>query len=119
VTPASRYADRDAPRGLRREPETFVELLEDLDETGPLDNALDGDDPRGQQPHPLGVEPADRVFGQDGQTFLGFLVTREPHREQLQRLRVPVRVGDDMRAHLVVDQCIHPAGAEVRGCRDQ
>jgi hypothetical protein len=58
-----------------------VQLLEDLGESGPLEHALDRDDPRREQAHPLRIEAAGRVLGKDREAFLCFLVAGKTHGE--------------------------------------
>ena len=73
----------------------------------------------GQQTQPGPAEPAHQVFGQDCQAFLEGVVSGEPGIEVAQGLGPAVVVGQNVGAHLVLDQRLHPRGRDPRFGADE
>jgi hypothetical protein len=109
----------DGPRGSRRDPVPRPQRLEDVHETGPVEQLADGNNSAAEHAQPARVQPAGEVLGEHRQPLLGLVVTRQPDRQQFQGLPGAVVVGDDVGADLVVQQRLDPVGPDRGRLGDQ
>ena len=65
---------------------------------------LYGENARGEEPQAGAGEPPDQVLGEHAQSFLELLVVGKADVELPERLRPPVRIGDDVGSDLVLEQ---------------